>query len=322
MRTALGVLFLLVTLTVPAAARGQAGSVESAVSLFQQVRTVPNVVYFRANGWEGRLDIYAQRSAGPVPTVIYIHGGGWVGGNKESNVLNLTPFLAMGYSVVNVGYRLANISLAPAAVEDCRCALRWVLAHAKDYGFDPERIVVAGVSAGGHLALMTAMAPTSAGFDRTCNDPVGPYGPFGPAEPRVRAVVNFFGIADVEELIDGPNRKPFPYDNPYAMRWIGNQPHREELARAVSPLTYVRAGLPPTISVHGDADPSVPYKHSVRLHQGLTKAGVRNELVTVPGGGHGGFSNSEWQRAFAAIQGFLRQSLGGEGTSASAGSRK
>ena len=181
----------------------------SAVALFQQVRTVPNVVYERANGWEGKLDIYARRNPGattaqpgpPTPTVIFIHGGGWVQGTKEGSMLRVLPYIAMGYSVVNVEYRLANVSLAPAAIEDCRCALRWVVAHAKEYNLDPNRLIVAGESAGGHLALTTGMIPASAGFDRSC---------FGMTEPRVAAIVDFFGITDIADLLDGPNKKPFP----------------------------------------------------------------------------------------------------------------
>ena len=72
----------------------------------------------------------------------------------------MLPYLAMGFAVVNVDYRLAQVAPAPAAVEDGRCALRWVFRHAQQYSLDPERIVVGGMSAGGHLALLTAMAPT------------------------------------------------------------------------------------------------------------------------------------------------------------------
>jgi acetyl esterase/lipase len=202
----------------------------------------------------------------------------------------------MGYSVVNVEYRLANVSLAPAAIEDCRCALRWVVAHAKEYNFDPNRLIVAGESAGGHLALTTGMIPSTAGFDRSC---------YATSEPRVAAIVNFFGITDIADLLDGPSKKPFPETWPYTVQWLGNQPNRAELAKAASPLTYVRAGLPPTIIIHGDADNLVPYAHSTRLQEALQKASVPNELVTISKGGHGNFSPAEWQRSFAAIEKFL-----------------
>lgn len=284
----------------------QPSDLQASVALFQRVGTFPNLVYERANGWEGKLDVYAQRAAqnGPAaPVVIFIHGGGWVQGTKEgSMVRGVLPYIAMGYAVVNVEYRLANVSLAPAAIEDCRCALRWVVAHAKDYNLDVNRIVVAGESAGGHLALTTGMIPASAGFDRTC---------LTPAEPHVAAIVDFFGITDIADLLDGPNKKPFPERWPYTVQWLGNQPNRAEIAKASSPLTYIRAGVPPTISIHGDADPLVPYAHSTRLQEGLQKAGIAHDLVTIPGGGHGNFSTAEWERAFTAVEKFLSAHVGG-----------
>jgi dipeptidyl aminopeptidase/acylaminoacyl peptidase len=95
-------------------------------------------------------------------------------------------------------------------------------------------------------------------------------------------------------------------------QWLGNQPNRDAIAKAASPLTYVRAGLPPTISIHGDSDPTVPYAHSVRLQEALQKTGVPHELITIPGGGHGNFRQEEWQRAYTAIQAFLTKHVTGE----------
>jgi acetyl esterase/lipase len=194
--------------------------------------------------------------------------------------------------VVNVEYRLGRVAQAPAAVEDCRCALRWILARADRFGIDRDRIVVTGHSAGGHLSLATGMLPVSAGLDRQCA---------GSDEVRVAAIVNWFGITDVADLIDGPNTKS------YAVAWLGSRQDRVETAEWLSPLTYVRADLPPTITIHGDSDGIVPYDHAVRLHAALDGAGVSNRLVTIEGGGHGGFSPAENERAYAAIEEFLRE---------------
>ena len=129
----------------------------------------PNLVYKRANGEEIKLDV---TTAGPRsqtrPTLIYIHGGGWTGGSKEQYAFWSLPFLARGMNIVNVEYRLASVSLAPASVEDCRCALRWVFQHAKEFGFDTAKLAVDGHSAGGHLSLMTGMLDPSARFDNEC----------------------------------------------------------------------------------------------------------------------------------------------------------
>jgi dipeptidyl aminopeptidase/acylaminoacyl peptidase len=80
-----------------------------------------------------------------------------------------------------------------------------------------------------------------------------------------------------------------------------------DLAKRLSPITYLRPGLPPVLTVHGDADPTSPYVHAVRLHDGLTKAGVPNQLVTVPGGKHGGFTDDESVRIYSALRSFLTQ---------------
>lgn len=264
--------------------------------LVNNYRVVPNITYSVANNYECKLDVYARRNvSGPVPTVLHIHGGGWVLGTKEASVLSILPFLEMGFSVVSVEYRLAKSSLAPAAVEDCRLALRWVFRNAKDYGFDTTKVVVTGGSAGGHLALMTGMLDPSAGFDAPKDWDAYE------THPRAAAIVNFFGITDVVDLLSGANRQG------YAVSWLGNQPDRESIARRVSPLTYVRKGLPPILTIHGDRDQLVPYSHATQLHDALAKAGVQNQLLTIPGGRHGGFSRDEMIRVFTSIKEFLKK---------------
>jgi acetyl esterase/lipase len=158
-------------------------------------------------------------------------------------------------------------------------------------------VIAAGDSAGGHLALMIGMLRAPDGFDENCRTAV---------EPRVVAIIDFYGITDVAELISGPNKRPFPKEWPYADQWLGNQADKNEIARRASPLTYARPGSPPTIAIHGDADDLVPYSQSVRLLDALQKVGVAHELVTVHHGGHAAFPAAEWQRAYQAIQTFLR----------------
>jgi acetyl esterase/lipase len=155
-----------------------------------------------------------------------------------------------------------------------------------------NRLVLTGDSAGGHLALTTGMIPESAGLDRECP---------GVPLPRIAAIVDWYGITDVNDLLEGPNLKN------YAVQWLGARPDRAEIARRVSPLEYVRSGLPPVIMIHGDADPTVPYQHSVRLKAALDKVGVPNELFTVPGGHHGGFSPDQNVQVYGAIRQFLKK---------------
>jgi acetyl esterase/lipase len=290
-------LYLLLSLTATAGAQTAA---DNALDLSYGVGIAPNITYLRADGEELKLDVVFRRSGEPRPVLLYIHGGGWVGGQKESMFAHFIPWLEMGYSVVNVEYRMGQVALAPGAVEDCRCALRWLIANADTYNLDPQRIVVSGHSAGGHLSLTTALLPASAGLDKRC--PVG-VPPADSSEPEmpVAAVVNWFGVTDVNDLIEGENAKT------YAVQWLGSLPDKEAVAKRVSPMTYVRAGLPPVLTIHGDADPIVPYQHGVDLHEALEAKGGVSRLHTVAGGGHGGFSLEESRSAFAAIRAFLKE---------------
>lgn len=251
-----------------------------------------DVVYTTANNNQLKLDIwYDHNDTSPRPTLVYIHGGGWVFGSKEGAFTQFIPYLQRGWRVVNVEYRMYSSSLAPAAVEDTRCALRWVFNNADQWKFDTSKIVLTGHSAGGHLSLITGMLPKGTPLDNHCYDE---------KEMKVAAIINWYGISDVNDLLAGPNLKN------YAVMWMGSQPNAAAVAKSVSPISYVRAGLPPILSVHGDKDDVVPYAHSRDLHTKLTEAGVKNQLVTVPGGGHGGFASGEYVRAFNEIWKFLK----------------
>jgi acetyl esterase/lipase len=225
--------------------------------------------------------------------VLHFHGGFWAAGTKEASQMYLIPWFEMGWNVVNVEYRLARQALAPAAVEDSLCALRFVAAQAKTYNFDVNRLITMGESAGGHLALTTGMIPESSGFARECE---------GPPLPKVAAILNWYGVADVNDVIDdGPHKANL------AVQWFGAMPNRDELARRLSPLSYIRADQPPVLTIHGDADPTVNYQQAVRLHEALSKAGVQNQLLTIPGGHHGNFSPEERTKIYITIREFLKK---------------
>ena len=179
----------------------------------------PDIVYLTANNYQNKLDLYQASGEQPHPTLIYIHGGGWVEGRKEEDVLETIPFLEKGWSVVNVEYRLAGVSLAPAAVEDCRCALRWVIEHAKDYKFDPNRIVLMGHSAGGHLSLITGMLS-----------------PFGWTRPRIAGDKELRVAAIVVRRRSGAYRSSTPAD-------LGNRMYGGQLTHI--PLRVNSAGMIP-----------------------------------------------------------------------------
>lgn len=286
---------VLAALSLPATTLAQrpAGDAASfSASLGTEYRVTSNVTYQTSSGMDLNLDVYRpSRAAGPLPTVLFFHGGGYrLGAKKEGSVLSLMPYIQMGWNAINVEYRPTNAALAPAAIEDAYCAVRWAMQNAKEYNIDVNKIVLTGQSAGSQLALMVGLAPASAGFGRNCPG----------AEPvKVAAIVNWYGITDFTPLVDDPAKA-------FAMTWIGNQPNYKQVAAHVSPITHAtRAGLPPVITIHGDADPTVPYDQATRLTDALRKAGGQVEFVTIPGGRHGGFEGAQMVRAFTAIEAFL-----------------
>jgi acetyl esterase/lipase len=282
-------------LAAVAPAFGQLGPAASwATTAPSRFQATSELTYLTVDGHESRLDIYRSRNdPAPHPTLMYIHGGGWNSGHKEDGMMYTLAWLEMGWNVVNVEYRLGGVAAAPGAVEDCQCALRWIVTHAAEYRIDPARIVVMGDSSGGHLALTTGMIPSSAGLDRPCNS--SPDKPL----PRVAAIIDWYGITDVSDLLEGTNRRD------YAVAWLAKSANRDEMARRVSPVNWARSDLPPVIMVHGDADPTVPYSQSVRLRDALTAVHAPNLLITIPGGKHGGFSPEERIRTYVAIREFL-----------------
>ena len=301
-------LFITGLLTSGTLASGVAQTVDPPTTFVQVAngyQLVPNITYLRAGGVDLKLDVYRPRNATePTPTLIYFHGGGWTNGSKESSALTFLPYMEMGWAIINVEYRLADDAHAPAAVEDCRCALRWVYRNSDQFNFDLDSIVVTGNSAGSHLALTTGLLPESAGLDRQCPGDrrrAWSTGTTSTDELKVAAVINWYGITDVYDLA---HRQPGSSGN-FPEAWLGSSPNRDLIAKQVSPLTYVRSGLPPILTIHGDADPVVPYDQAKRLKDALDAAGVANELITVPGGAHGEFSDIEMVRIYTAIRQFL-----------------
>lgn len=290
---------ILLTLTFAASLSAQNETSVFAAEGGARYWASPDIVYNTANNTQLKLDVwYPNASTTPTKTLVYYHGGGWIFGAKGYSILSFLPFLERGWRVVDVEYRMASNSLAPAAVEDTRCALRWVFRNAKQYNFDTSKVVLMGHSAGGHLSLISAMLPERTPLDNNCYADEK----YGDPQIKVAAVVNWYGITDVNDIIQGSNLKN------YGMMWIGSQRDALEIAKSVSPLTYVRAGLPPVITIHGDKDDVVPYTHGTRLKEALDKAKVKNQLYTVKEGGHGQFTREQYILAWEEVFKFLKAS--------------
>jgi acetyl esterase/lipase len=202
-------------------------------------------------------------------------------GSKENEPAG--AFVSRGFAMAAINYRLSQHAVFPAQIEDCKAAVRWLRANAKEYGYDPARIASYGASAGGHLAAMLGTAGDVAAFDVGGNPGVS---------SRVRAVADFFGPTDFLQMdAHRLSAQATVHDTPDSpeSQLVGGpiRDNPEKVARA-NPATYVTADDPPFLIVHGDADLLVPHHQSEILEAALRKAGARVRLVTIRGGPHGG----------------------------------
>lgn len=196
-------------------------------------------------------------------------------------------------AVANIEYRLTGQATAPAAVEDARCAVLYLLKNAKALNIDASKIVVMGGSAGGHLALMAGMLANDHRFDKNCTGVDG---------VKVAAIIDKYGITDVWDWGYGPNKT-----SKSATAWLGSYAKDQAFTASVSPITYVNKNNPPIYIVHGDADPTVPYQQSVDFHKALQAAGVKTKFTTVPGGLHGKFDKEKNSEINKEIIAFLKE---------------
>lgn len=241
-----------------------------------------DLVYAAVAGRDLLLDVYAPepKPADPLPVVVWIHGGGWRNGSKNNPRAAMT-MLTRGYAVVSVGYRLSGESIFPAAIADCKAAVRWVRANAKRYGVDPNRLAVWGSSAGGHLAALLGTSDQSNEWDR-----LHPVHADYSSKPNL--VVNWYGPTDFLRMNDFEGRIDHDAPDSPESLFIGRpiQQYPEASQRA-NPIRYVTADDPPMLLMHGEKDQSVPYNQSELLHVALEHAGVSSRLYMVRGGDHG-----------------------------------
>jgi alpha-L-fucosidase len=230
-----------------------------------------------------KLDLYLPKGGENSPLIINIHGGAFKMGSKSDGVP--VAYLAQGYAVASINYRLSQHAKFPAQIEDCKAAVRWLRAHAREYRLDPNHFAAWGSSAGGHLSAMLGTTGDSKEFDVGANLE---------QSSRVQAVVDYFGPTDFLQMDEHRLANGMVHDaaNSPESELIGGpiQENQDKTAKA-NPITYVTSSDPPFLICHGDQDPLVPQHQSVLLEAALRQAGVPVMFYTVAGAGHGGFND-------------------------------
>ncbi len=253
------------------------------------VEVIHDVEYGKGGKIPLTLDIVRPKvqPKAPMPVVIFVHGGGFMSGNKGSGIRRLIGLAQHGYFCVTIDYRLSGVATFPAQIEDCKCAVRWVRAHAKKYNADPKRIGAWGGSAGGTLVGLLGVTGGMKEFEGQ--------GGWPKESSRVQAVCDWFGRMDIWKTAQEEKARGVTKET-----WVkGDIPERlsalvggviwenPALCKRASAITYVKKGDPPFLIMHGDKDGTVPVDQSIEFHAALKKAGVDSTLQIVKGVGHG-----------------------------------
>lgn len=267
----------------------------------------PDISYVENGHPRQKLDLYLpppdERRQRPLPLVIWIHGGAFWAGDKGGRFRAL-PLLKEGFAVASINYRLSQHALFPEPVKDCKAAVRWLRAHAAEFGLDPNRFGAWGESAGAYMAVMIGVTGGLEPFGDTPDEAVS---------SRIQCVVDFYSPTDFSLMDEQDAHLPGNYDHnapdsPESKLIGGPVQEHPGKVRAANPITYVTRDDPPMLLVHGDRDATVPYGQSVLLETALKNAGTPFIFRTVKGAGHGdGFGEDEYRATLEFLQTHLSQ---------------
>jgi len=258
------------------------------ITIPDDVELIKDVAYSLDGHKSHKLDILRPKNPPKdlMPVLVFIHGGGFRGGKTTAGYRHLMRFAQRGYFCASIDYRFSSEKKFPAQLQDCKCAIRFLRAKAKDYNLDPDHIGVWGGSAGGNLV---AMLGTTGGVKEFEGD-----GGWQDQSSRVQAVVDYYGMTDfmaIHELVkQGKATERFMrQDGKDSASGLLGGPFWEnpELARKASPTTYASKDDPPFYIFHGDQDPLTMHQQSELLDETLRKAGVDSHFYLVKGGKHG-----------------------------------
>jgi acetyl esterase/lipase len=256
------------------------------------------IEYAKPGGEALQLDLAEPKTgSGPYPTILCIHGGGFRAGTRESYDKLCLTLAAHGYAAATITYRLAPAHQFPAAVQDCKAAVRWLRANAGKYHIDPTRIGTTGGSAGGHLAQFLGVTAGVKEFEGEGNLD---------QSSAVKCVVNFYGPSDFTKSygksVDAAEVLPLFFG--------GNLEQKRREHIVASPLYWVTPDAAPTLCVHGTNDDHVAYEQATWMVDKLKASGVEAELLTIQGAGHG-FKGADAEKAEKALIEFFDAHLKG-----------
>jgi acetyl esterase/lipase len=263
-----------------------------------QIRVVRDIEYARAGTQALQLDLHLPSGKPNAPLVVWVHGGAWRSGSRKE--MPLGELVADGYAVASVDYRLSTQARFPAQIHDIKAAIRFLRGHGDDWNLSTRKILVAGDSAGGHLAALV-------GVSNGLGELEGDVGNDRSQSSDVQGIISFYGGSDLTTILQQSTPKGLSMRVPALDLLLGGQPEDvSALARLASPVFHVDKADPPLLLVHGDQDPQMPVNQALELLGAYQKAEASVQLEIVHGAGHGGAAFYDAER-LAVVRKFLRR---------------
>ncbi len=260
--------------------------------------TLRRDVAYGPDGYQ-KLDIVHPATPGPLrPALVMLHPGAWMQGDKASHHRMMAEYARLGYVTLSLNFRPSGVARFPAALQDCKRAVRWLRVHAAEYGVDPARIGVTGYSSGAHLALLLALSDDA--FEKDEAHPE--------VSSRVQAAVGISGVYDL--LMESRGAFPNSDNDAALLRFLGESPAQNpDLARRASPLTHLGPDDPPLLLFHGEKDRRIDAEQARHFARTSRALGRKDEVVLLPDAGHGRDVLPEDSRSRELIRDFLAKHL-------------
>ena len=265
-----------------------------------EIRRTNDIEYAEVNGHRLLLDLYLPSKPQRPALVVWIHGGAWRRGTKSK--MPLGELVKHGFAIASVDYRLSPVAKFPAQIHDCKAAIRFLRAKADQYGYDAERIGIAGSSAGGHLVALF-------GVTNNHRELEGNVGRHGDQSSSVQAIVDYYGPTNFMTILHQSTPHGLSVRVPALELLLGDRPERKaDLAKLASPVFHVDKKDPPLLLIHGDQDPQVPINQSHELHAKYKEHQLPVNFEVVHGGAHGGPQFHDARRTRLVLE-FFKQHL-------------
>ena len=263
-------------------------------------KVIKDLTFATVGGVSLQLDLYLPETGRPDGLIIWVHGGAWRAGSRKD--VDLKGMVNRGWAVASVDYRLSTVARFPAQIHDIKAAVRYLRAHAADYNFPTSRFVIAGSSAGGHLAALVGVTNGLAALE-------GTVGGLTEHSSAVQAIVDLYGASNLTTILKQSTPYGVSVRGPALDLLLGGQPDAVvDLAKLASPVFQVDASDPPLFLAHGDQDPQMPINQSHELQGAYEKLGLPVVFKVMHGSAHGGPAFTD-ETNLARIDSFLRAHL-------------